>query len=61
MCWCETSFIQNDTTDQIKTRTWWRLNRLLAESFPWSQHAAKFSGHKSCESGDINCSNCHEI
>ena len=34
---------------------------MRAEPPPRSQHPNKFNDHKSCESGDTNCSNCHEI
>ena len=33
----------------------------LEEPPPQSHHPAKFSGQKSCESGDMNFSNCHMI
>ena len=40
----------------IETRSRWRLYRLGAEPPTWSQHPAKFSGHKPCENGDIDFS-----
>ena len=33
----------------LVTRSRWQLKRLPAETLPWSQHAVKFRGHKSCE------------
>ena len=42
--------------DAKVTRSQWRLKRLCTKIPPRSQHPAKFSGHKSCESGDINFS-----
>ena len=44
-----------------KTKMQWRLPCLYAEPHPRSQHAAKFSKHKSCESGDIDFWNCQVI
>ena len=32
---------------------------LLSAAPPWSKHPVKFSGHKSCERGDIDFSNFH--
>ena len=41
-------------TKQIQPSQW-RLKRTSSVT----QHPAKFSDHKSCESGDVNLSNCH--
>lgn len=41
-----------------KTTSRWRFQRLHSEHPPWSQHSVKFSGRKSCESGDIILSIC---
>ena len=43
----------------FSTRNLWRLKHLRAEAPPWSQHLAKFSGYKYCESGSTDCSNYH--
>ena len=49
------------TRKKKRTRSRWRLKLLRAEAPPRSQHPTKFSGHKSCESEDINFSNCSLI
>ena len=36
-----------------------RLKHLHIEHPPIAQHPGKFSGHKYCEIGDVNISNCH--
>ena len=41
------------------TRSRRRLKRLHSDYFPRNRHPSKFSGHKSCESVDINLSICH--
>ena len=41
-----------------ETRSRWWLKRSRAEPPHVTQHTAKFSGHTSCERGDIDFSNC---
>ena len=36
-----------------------QLRHLGSEPPPWIRHPTKFSGHKSCESGDIICIKCY--
>ena len=48
-----------DEKEKEATKSRWRLKRLRVEPPPRSQHPAKFSDHKSYESGDINFLNCH--
>lgn len=44
---------------RIKTRSQLHLKRLSAEPPPTSQRLAKFSVHKSFNTGNVNLLNCH--
>ena len=39
--------------ERFQIRGWWQHKRLHSELPPRSQHSAKFSEYKSCESGGI--------
>ena len=53
------TFLCYTQTQKENTRSRWRLKHLRGKRPPRDQHSTTFSGHNSCESGDINYLTCH--